>query len=223
MMSRLLWAVGSLVEVSSSPLKGPVFVDSAQSPFLSTHQPTSEHPPASLPVSNPTKSFWTNTPNANPLANEGSQGALTKEADVCVIGFSDLFVGSGATGRNGGHLTPYSFFNFRNCQSQFGTEQAVKSLELEMRTAREMVKILEDERLEDKVDIVHGEHVGLISSEKAMRTAKSNYEGAKEAGLNVNDVEWLSAEEVKEVYGAPYPADNCRRAETITSGVSSRL
>ncbi|THU98084.1 DAO-domain-containing protein [Dendrothele bispora CBS 962.96] len=237
MRSRFLWTIcsfGLLVEVYSSPLKGLVFVDSAQSPFLSTHQPTSEHPPASLPVSNPTKSFWINTPNANPLANEGSQGALTKEADVCVIGsgmagisavyhMANAVVGhserkleavvlearefcSGATGRNGGHLTPYSFFNFRDYQSQFGTEQAVKSLELEMRTAREMDKILEDEGLEDKVDIVHGGHVGLISSEKAMRTARSNYEGAKEAGLNVSDVEWLSAEEVKEDYGAPYPA-----------------
>lgn len=39
-----------------------------------------------LPSSNPTKSFWLHTPGANPLALEGSEGALTKDADICIIG-----------------------------------------------------------------------------------------------------------------------------------------
>lgn len=44
-------------------------------------------PYSSLPVSGPTKSFWTHgTVDANPLAAEGSEGALTSEADVCIIG-----------------------------------------------------------------------------------------------------------------------------------------
>lgn len=43
--------------------------------------------PAPLPVANPTKGFWTHSaPDANVLAGEGSEGALTKEADVCIIG-----------------------------------------------------------------------------------------------------------------------------------------
>ena len=41
----------------------------------------------SLPVSGPTKSFWTHgTADANPLAAEGSEGPLTSEADICIIG-----------------------------------------------------------------------------------------------------------------------------------------
>ena len=40
----------------------------------------------SLPVDNPTKSFWLDTPGANPLADEGRTGPLTNEADVCIIG-----------------------------------------------------------------------------------------------------------------------------------------
>ena len=40
----------------------------------------------SLPVDSPTKSFWLDTPGANPLADEGSIGPLTHEADVCIIG-----------------------------------------------------------------------------------------------------------------------------------------
>ena len=37
-------------------------------------------------MGNPTKSFWLDTPGANPLADEGSTGPLTREADICIIG-----------------------------------------------------------------------------------------------------------------------------------------
>ncbi|KAG6881221.1 hypothetical protein C0993_002342, partial [Termitomyces sp. T159_Od127] len=90
-----------------------------------------------LPVVNPTLSFWIDSPGANPLAKEGSDGALSVDADVCIIGSGITGVsaayhlakgvearesgpimalvldardfGSGATGRNGGHLTPVRF------------------------------------------------------------------------------------------------------------------
>lgn len=45
-----------------------------------------DHPPASLPVPNSSRSFWIDTPGANPLATEGSQGSLVDDADVCIIG-----------------------------------------------------------------------------------------------------------------------------------------
>jgi len=52
----------------------------------SVQLPTS-HTPANLPVPNPTKSFWLDSaPDANPLATEGSEGALTLDADICIIG-----------------------------------------------------------------------------------------------------------------------------------------
>lgn len=57
---------------------------------LADHQAVLERPvvgkPASLPVPNPTKSFWIDTPNANPLAKEGSKGPLTEDTDICIIG-----------------------------------------------------------------------------------------------------------------------------------------
>jgi hypothetical protein len=49
-------------------------------------QGTLRHAGVSLPVDNPTKSFWLDTPGANPLADAGSTGELTQDADVCVIG-----------------------------------------------------------------------------------------------------------------------------------------
>ncbi len=43
-------------------------------------------PRASLPAASPTRSFWIDTPDANPLGSEGSTGTLTQDADVCIIG-----------------------------------------------------------------------------------------------------------------------------------------
>jgi len=57
---------------------------------LPIHQKVLQAPtkskPAELPAANPTRSFWINTPNANPLAREGSEGLLTSDVDVCIIG-----------------------------------------------------------------------------------------------------------------------------------------
>lgn len=61
----------------------------------------SPHEPASLPVANSTRSYW-NTPDANPLAAEGSEGPLTDDADICIIG-------SGMSGTSAVyHLARYS-------------------------------------------------------------------------------------------------------------------
>ncbi len=49
-----------------------------------------DDPPAgihALPVANMTSSFWLNSSaNPNPLRNVGSDGPLTPDADVCIIG-----------------------------------------------------------------------------------------------------------------------------------------
>lgn len=50
--------------------------------------------PAGLPSPNPTRSFWANSsPDANPLAREGSTGPLITDADVCIIGSGITGVG----------------------------------------------------------------------------------------------------------------------------------
>lgn len=57
-------------------------------------QQAGSHTPAGLPIKNPTRSFWTSSaPDANPLATEGSEGPLTRDADICIIG-------SGITGKS---------------------------------------------------------------------------------------------------------------------------
>ncbi|KAJ7694589.1 FAD dependent oxidoreductase [Mycena rosella] len=77
-MSRYLVILLSLYSATSA-LSIPFIHDAEQTVF-------NTHAPADLPHPNPTHSFWTHTPGANPLAGVGSTGALTDEADVCIIG-----------------------------------------------------------------------------------------------------------------------------------------
>jgi hypothetical protein len=72
-------------------LSFPLFqLDEAQAVL---HRPSYD---SALPVPNATRSFWIDTLGANPLAKEGSEGDLTSDSDVCIIG-------SGITGVSGAY------------------------------------------------------------------------------------------------------------------------
>ncbi|VDB83241.1 unnamed protein product [Peniophora sp. CBMAI 1063] len=190
--------------------------------------------PASLPVHNSTKSFWTHSsPGCNPLANEGSEGALTSTTDVCIIGSGITGVSivyhmsrllhesgkrpritivearefcSGATGRNGGHLTAHNFLDFASDWKSHGLEDAKRAFEIEQYTAREIFRLVQEHSLEQAVDYVAGGRTVPAFSEHELEAMKTNYEAAKAAGLDVSAIEWLSKEKVEKKYGTSYSA-----------------
>ncbi|KAH7923698.1 FAD dependent oxidoreductase [Leucogyrophana mollusca] len=189
--------------------------------------------PANLPSPQPTRSFWTHSDtDANPLASEGSTGALTPDADVCIIGSGITGVGvayhlaqllpegkdplkvviveardfcSGATGRNGGHLTPAAFLDFATRAREYGTAEAVRSYALEEHTAASLVSITEAHGLSSNVDLVEGGHISLLLTDLEVKEAREDYEAA-EGHLDLTRVEWVDKETMQRNYGTPYPA-----------------
>ncbi|KAA1470062.1 DAO-domain-containing protein [Dentipellis sp. KUC8613] len=203
-----------------------------QAAFERPHTPVR----APLPVENATRSFWLHSaPDANPLAREGSTGPLTSDADICIIGSgitgisaaynlaqavrADPALGplsvvvleardfcSGATGRNGGHLAPVSFFGFRNRVAKYGVESAKRTVALEEHTATSVTKIVTDAGLEDAIDFVDGGRTNLFLTEEEEKGAKADFEAAKNAGVDLSSIEWLEKDEVQKRYGANYSA-----------------
>ncbi|KAK0463925.1 FAD dependent oxidoreductase-domain-containing protein [Desarmillaria tabescens] len=183
------------------------------------------NPRASLPATNPTRSFWIDTPDANPLGSEGSTGALTQDADVCIIG-------SGITGisaayhllnnsslnvvvleardfcsflrfpSSGAYCDCYRLWSYSASASGYGKEEAVKSLQLENHTAEAIVKIIHQEGLADAVDLVRGGHTTLFLTEKEREEAWRDYTEARAAGLELNDVKWTSMEDMQTPYNS---------------------
>ncbi|KAL4066328.1 FAD dependent oxidoreductase, partial [Scleroderma yunnanense] len=109
----------------------------------------------------------------------------------------------GATGRNGGHLTPISFFNFAGQEEQYGIEEAIRSSALETYTASSIVNVIERHGWSKEIDLVNGGHVSLFFTQDEIKRLERDFERAKSAGLDLDDVQWLTAEET---FGTPYPA-----------------
>ncbi|GJE98599.1 FAD dependent oxidoreductase [Phanerochaete sordida] len=198
-------------------------------------RPTSA-PPPTLPVANGTQSFWLRNPNVFPPPTYGSDGPLTRDADICIIGSGITGVSaayhlaqafshdqtrsqpvsavvlearefcSGATGRNGGHLTAYAYNGFRWLRQLYGEDEAVRGLAIERYTAAEVFRILKENAKVEHVDFVPGGRVILLFTAQEHDSARADYDAAKEAGIDLSDVEWLSREEVKARFGAAYPA-----------------
>ncbi|KAG6851625.1 hypothetical protein H0H87_000225, partial [Tephrocybe sp. NHM501043] len=158
---------------------------------------------------------------------EGSEDDLTADADVCIIGAGITGVSSayhlaksliekegkglkvaileardfcsGATGRNGGHLTPYLFDNFSFKESQYGTEEAKKTIKLEVHTEQELVSLIKSEGWETIVDLVSNRRVGLLRTDDEYQTTKKDYDAASAARADsIEHVEWLNETEVSE-------------------------
>jgi hypothetical protein len=101
------------------------------------------------------------------------------------------------SGRNGGHLTPKRFLNFRKCELAYGADQAIRSADLESYTCAELVKIIQTENLD--VDLVAGGHIAMLVTDKEVETTQADYTAAKAAEVNLEDVEWLSKEAMEAV------------------------
>lgn len=227
----LLWAnLSSLLFIMSS-LPVPLLAE-AQHEAVFAVKPDQD-PRSSLPIPHSTKSFWFTSPDTKPSPTEGSEGTLTTDADICIIGSGITGVSaayhmakqfkengitgpvkavilearefcSGATGRNGGHLTAQSFENFVRIKKERGADEAIRGVKLEQYTVSEVIRILKENNMTEYVDLVPGGRLYLLFTEEEYTVGHADYLAAAEAGIDVSDVRWLSKEQVQNEFGAAY-------------------
>lgn len=188
-----------------------------------------------FPVPNPTVSFWQRDLNITPGPDFGSEGALTMDVDICIIGSGVTGVSaayhlakvfakendlsrpiravileardfcSGATGRNGGHLTAAVHEGFAAREKLYGRDEALREVALQQYNVSELLRTVREANQEAELDVVSGGHVELFFSQKEFEDAKADFAAAQSAGVDVRFVEWLTREEVQAQYGASYP------------------
>ncbi|KAH9989908.1 FAD dependent oxidoreductase [Russula compacta] len=232
--TRQLLVIG-LLSVQSLATWSPTHLhDPLQDQFQAIFSPPPGSAFESLPVSNATRSFWmAGKPGVNPLARIGSTGPLTTDADICIIGSGITGVSvayhlskllgneatalsvvileardfcSGATGRNGGHLTAHNFRGFARDASAWGIFDAIRAVHIEEHVVDAITSLVKNAGLKNEVDLVEGVRTMLFFTKEEEAKARDEYEAARAAGINVSVAEWLSEDEVDKIYGARYSA-----------------
>jgi glycine/D-amino acid oxidase-like deaminating enzyme len=117
-------------------------------------------------------------------------------------------LGSGATGRNGGHFTPVIFDDFVERSSYpipDPVDDAIRVSRLEQYTSNTMASLIAEQGWGEDIDFVQNGHTRLFLSDADEEAARRNYEAAKKAGVPVDDVRWISKDEMKQKNGAHNP------------------
>ena len=121
--------------------------------------------------------------------------------------------GSGATGRNGGHLVPHIFEGMTALKARHGPFDAKKSQLLEEYTVSEIVTIIQNNGWESAVDLVEGGRVHLVFSDAEKVQIERDIRAALVCGVKALDnLERLDPEEVEKV---SYPSRSTGRPQLI--------
>ncbi len=177
-----------------------------------------------FPVPEPVQSFWTASPD--PLDNYQSSSTLVEECDVLIIGSGyagtatayHLFEGttkkpsvvllearqicSGATGRNGGHVKPDSYFNVPKYTRLYGAKVAAEIAKFETSQVLAVKELVEREKLDCDFHLTRGVDV-YMDEDFARRTADSYMGLVQEGVVDVRDVAYTGPEDAERV-GLPH-------------------
>ena len=175
---------------------------------------------AQFPVPQPVESFWTASPDA--LDNYRSSSKLPPQCDVLIIGsgyagtstayhlmqsgvdMSSVLllearqICSGATGRNGGHVKPDTYFNVPKYSQLFGTKAAAEIVQFEISQVLAVKELVEREKLNCDFQLTRGVDVYLDAA-FARRTADSYRKLAEEGVIDVRDVAYTDSDSAERV------------------------
>ncbi|KDE07171.1 hypothetical protein MVLG_02572 [Microbotryum lychnidis-dioicae p1A1 Lamole] len=110
---------------------------------------------------------------------------------------------SGATSRNGGHLTGLPLLHFSNWRKMVGIQDTKRMVRLEASSIELIKGLCRREGWGEEVDLVEGGNVHLFDTVEEMESVRNSLDEARRCGLEVgSEYQWLTAEEVHQLYGA---------------------
>ncbi|KAG8909555.1 hypothetical protein FRC00_009884, partial [Tulasnella sp. 408] len=140
------------------------------------------------------------------LARMVESGA-TASIKVVILEARDFLDIDATKGRNGGHLVAKKSDRMHALVSKYGPEEAVKSPAIEEHTVSEILKIVKENGWESAVDLVECRRVDLVFNAPELAAIEKDIAAARSAKVEgIDDVEFLTVEQVEKEYGTKYPA-----------------
>ncbi|KAM0751766.1 DAO-domain-containing protein [Meredithblackwellia eburnea MCA 4105] len=136
------------------------------------------------------------------LMEEEGDGVIAEGKTVKIVVLEARQFCSGATGRNGGHLTPAPVYHFGSIAKLSSVDNARRSVMLEDRAAAWVIHTCKAEGWVEDVDLVQGGCVHFFKDANSEALVRAGVEVAKKAGVDVSSYEWISGDEALKRYGA---------------------
>ena len=173
-----------------------------------------------FPVPDPVQSFWTSSPD--PLDEYRSSTKLPQQCAVLIIGagyagtstayhlmqngfdMSSVLllearqICSGATGRNGGHVKPDTYFNVPKYSQLYGVKAAAEIAKFETSQVLAVKELVEREKLNCDFQLTRGVDVYLDEG-FAKRTADSYKRLVEEGAVDMRDVAYTGPDNAEQV------------------------
>lgn len=172
------------------------------------------------PASNPVTSFWNAAPNR--LDDYRSSQQFPSEADVVIVGsglagvatayhilqdsptplsivlLESRKVCSGATGRNGGHVKPDTYFNVPKYTKLYGPKAAAELAAFEASHVLAVKDLVERESLDCDFHLTRAIDV-YLHPEHARQTEQAYRQLVKDGVVNLRDVAFTAKEDAERV------------------------
>lgn len=175
------------------------------------------------PVANPVASFW--NAEKRPLDDHRTTPNLPETSDIVIIGAGFAGVAtayhllkdnpnppnsivllearsvcSGATGRNGGHVKPDTYFNVPKYAERFGLETAAQLAAFEASNVHAVKELVETENLDCDFHLTRAVDV-YLDPEHARQTESAYRKLLKTKAVNLTDVHLVSKKHAEKVSG----------------------
>ncbi|KNE99769.1 hypothetical protein PSTG_07056 [Puccinia striiformis f. sp. tritici PST-78] len=108
---------------------------------------------------------------------------------------------SGATGRNGGHLTASAILGTKTRSKKFSTEEAIRAVKLEEKSVKDILDLVHKHNWKNQVDLVEGGNVHIFDNYTQQTRQMEELQFAHSVGLDLTGLKWLDKEEAIRAYG----------------------